>query len=89
MNQAPIAKGREITRNVRPPVKIDSYLDDALEKLSAMDARKAKLVELRFFSGLTTEQAADVLDVSIATAERDWAYARAWLRREVSGEGFL
>ncbi len=72
-----------------PPLDDLLVLDDALEKLAAKDARKAKLVELRFFSGLTTEQAADVLGVSIATAERDWTYTRAWLRREVSGEGFL
>jgi len=61
-------------------------LDEALEKLAAKDERKAKLVQLRFFSGLTTQQAAEVLDVSVATAERDWTFARAWLRREMSGD---
>ena len=61
-------------------------VNEALEKLAEKDPRKAKLVELRFFSGLTTQQAAEVLDVSVATAERDWTFARAWLRREMSGE---
>ena len=62
-------------------------LDEALKKLAAKDARKSKVVELRFFSGLTTEQAASALDISVATAERDWTFARAWLRREISGDG--
>ena len=61
-------------------------LDEALRKLAEKDPRKAKLVELRFFCGLTSKQAAEVLDISVATAERDWAFARAWLRREISGE---
>ena len=61
-------------------------LDEALEKLAAEDPRKAKLVELRYFSGLTNEQAAKALGVSVATAERDWTFARAWLRREMMGE---
>jgi RNA polymerase sigma factor (TIGR02999 family) len=70
-----------------PPLDDLVALDDALKKLAALDARKAKLVELRFFSGLTTQQAAEALRVSVATAERDWTFARAWLRREMSGEG--
>ncbi len=61
-------------------------LDEALEKLAAEDPRKAKLVELRYFSGLTNDQAAKALGVSVATAERDWTFARAWLRREMIGE---
>lgn len=59
-------------------------LDEALFKLAAKDARKAQLVELRFFSGLTMEQAARALGVSLSTAESDWTYARAWLHREMS-----
>lgn len=59
-------------------------LDEALTKLAAKDPRKAKLVELRFFSGLTMEQAASALGVSISTAQRDWIYARAWLHRELA-----
>jgi RNA polymerase sigma factor (TIGR02999 family) len=58
-------------------------LDDALKKLAAQDERKSKLVELRFFSGLTIRQAAEILEVSVATAERDWTFARAWLHREM------
>jgi RNA polymerase sigma factor (TIGR02999 family) len=57
---------------------------DALEKLARHDARKAELVKLRYFVGLTVEQAAEVLDVAVPTAKRDWAYARAWLFREIS-----
>lgn len=60
-------------------------LDDALEKLAARDPLKAKLVELRFFAGLTGEQAAAILGISAATADRWWAYARAWLQTEVRG----
>jgi RNA polymerase sigma factor (TIGR02999 family) len=55
-------------------------LDEALRQLEAEDPRKAELVKLRFFAGLTVEQAASVLGVSTSTAEKDWAYARSWLR---------
>jgi RNA polymerase sigma factor (TIGR02999 family) len=61
-------------------------LDEALEKLAALDPRKARLVELRYFAGLTGEQAAAILDISPTTADRDWAYARAWLQAAVRGE---
>jgi RNA polymerase sigma factor (TIGR02999 family) len=60
-------------------------LDGALEKLAALDPVKARLVELRYFAGLTGEQAAEVLGISPSTADRHWAYARAWLRAEVFG----
>jgi RNA polymerase sigma factor (TIGR02999 family) len=60
-------------------------LDEALEKLAEADPVKARLIELRFFAGLTGEQAAKVLGISAATADRHWAYARAWLRNEVRG----
>jgi RNA polymerase sigma factor (TIGR02999 family) len=60
-------------------------LDEALEKLAAQDPVKARLVELRYFAGLTGEQAAEVLGISPSTADRHWAYARAWLRAEVLG----
>jgi RNA polymerase sigma factor (TIGR02999 family) len=56
---------------------------DALDRLAAHDAQKAELVKLRFFAGLTLEQSAKLLDLSLATAKRDWAYARAWLYREI------
>lgn len=58
-------------------------LDAALEKLSAVDQRLGELVVLRFFGGLTVEEAAEVLEVSAATAKRDWSRAKAWLFREL------
>jgi RNA polymerase sigma factor (TIGR02999 family) len=58
-------------------------LDDALEKLNTIDPQKAALVKLRFFAGLTTDEAAAMLGISVSTAERSWAYARAWLRRAI------
>jgi RNA polymerase sigma factor (TIGR02999 family) len=60
-------------------------LDDALNKLAAKDPLKAKLVELRYFAGLTGDEAAEVLGISPTTADRHWAYARAWLQAEVRG----
>lgn len=57
-------------------------LNDALERLSILDAPKVELVKLRYFVGLTTEQAARVLNISEPTAKRWWAYAKAWLYRE-------
>jgi RNA polymerase sigma factor (TIGR02999 family) len=60
-------------------------LDEALQKLAAADPQKARLVELRYFAGLTGEQAAEVLGISPTTADRHWAYARAWLQAEVRG----
>ena len=60
-------------------------VDTALEKLAACDPLKAKLVELRFFAGLTGAQAAEVLGISPATADRWWSYARAWLQAEMQG----
>jgi RNA polymerase sigma factor (TIGR02999 family) len=62
-------------------------LDDALTRLAQHDQAKAKLVELRYFAGLTGEQAADILGISPSTADRSWAYCRAWLRREVERGG--
>jgi len=58
-------------------------LNDALDKLAALDARRAELVRLLFFVGLTLEEAAEVLSVSPPTAKRHWAFARAWLYREI------
>lgn len=59
-------------------------LDDALKTLAKMDARKAQVVELRFFGGLNFEETAEVLKVSLTTVQRDWSTARAWLHREMS-----
>jgi RNA polymerase sigma factor (TIGR02999 family) len=59
-------------------------LDDALTRLGALDARQAKVVELRYFSGLGIEETAEALGISPATVKREWAMARAWLKRELS-----
>lgn len=58
-------------------------LDDALNKLGAIDERKSKVVELRFFGGLSVEEVAEVLKISTITVMRDWAFAKAWLAREM------
>jgi RNA polymerase sigma factor (TIGR02999 family) len=60
-------------------------LDEALHQLATRDPVKARLVELRYFAGLTGEQAAEALGISPSTADRYWAYARAWLRAELGG----
>ncbi len=59
-------------------------LNEALQELAHQDRRKASLVELRCFAGLTNVKAAECLGISTATAERDWAYARAWLHRRMT-----
>jgi RNA polymerase sigma-70 factor (ECF subfamily) len=60
-------------------------LDDALHTLAAIRPRHSQIIELRFFGGLTIEETAEVLDISHATVEREWNFARAWLKREISG----
>jgi RNA polymerase sigma factor (TIGR02999 family) len=60
-------------------------LDDALRKLEALDADQARLVELRFFGGLTIQETAEAMDCSPATVKRDWDTARTWLFRELGG----
>jgi RNA polymerase sigma factor (TIGR02999 family) len=62
-------------------------LDEALERLAAIDPRLSRVVELRYFGGLTTRETAEVLGVSTATIEREWAAARGWLRRELTRGG--
>lgn len=61
-------------------------LDDALERLATIDPRKSQVVELRFFGGLSVEEAAQVLNIAPNTVLRDWRMAKAWLRREISHE---
>lgn len=61
-------------------------LDDALEELERKDKRKADLVRLRFFAGLTVTEAAAALGISTSTADNDWAYAKNWLRLEINGD---
>jgi RNA polymerase sigma factor (TIGR02999 family) len=60
-------------------------LSESLETLQAKDPRAAELVKLRFFAGLTRHQAAEVLGISVATADNDWAYAKGWLKSELAG----
>jgi len=60
-------------------------LDEAIERLAALDPAQARIVELRFFGGLTVEETADALDISPATVKRHWTVARAWLARELEG----
>ena len=67
-----------------PPVDFLA-LDRALDQLAALDERLARTVELRFFGGLTIEEAAEVLQVSPATVKNDWSVARGWLFRELQG----
>jgi RNA polymerase sigma factor (TIGR02999 family) len=60
-------------------------LDDALEALAKLDERQSRMVELRFFGGLSIEETSEVLGISTPTVKREWASARAWLYREISG----
>ncbi|MBL8959240.1 MAG: sigma-70 family RNA polymerase sigma factor, partial [Gemmatimonadetes bacterium] len=61
-------------------------LDDALDRFTTLNPRGARVVELRFFAGLTLEETASTLDVSLKTVQRDWLVARAWLRKEIDGD---
>ena len=61
-------------------------LDEALERLAEKDPLKAQLVQLRVFAGLTVAQSAEILGLSTTTADRYWAFARAWLRVEIAGD---
>jgi RNA polymerase sigma factor (TIGR02999 family) len=79
---------REPLEELALPTPDDELLDleEALKNLAAADPVKAKLVELRYFAGLTGDEAAEVLGISPSTADRYWAYARAWLHAEVRGD---
>ena len=61
-------------------------LDEALGRLAEIDEQQSRVVELRFFSGLTVEETAEVMGISKATVKRDWSMAKAWLHRELSGD---
>ncbi|HXI27791.1 MAG TPA: ECF-type sigma factor, partial [Vicinamibacterales bacterium] len=61
-------------------------LDDALDALAALDDRKSRVVELRFFGGLTADETGVALQISSKTVLRDWEFARAWLQRELTRE---
>ena len=62
-------------------------LDDALRALAEIDPRQSEIIELRFFGGMSIEETAEVLGVSPGTVARDWTFARAWLRKEMGGDG--
>jgi RNA polymerase sigma factor (TIGR02999 family) len=62
-------------------------LDEALKNLESLDERKSRVVELRFFAGLTNEEVAEVLKISTETVKRDWRFTRTWLLRELTGGG--
>ncbi len=83
------SRGRQVTlddETVAAAPGPDDILgvDDALHRLAEQSPRAARIVELRYFAGLSIEQTAETLDVSIATVKRDWLSARAWLQRELS-----
>lgn len=91
------ARGAEKRGGGAPKVELDAALafcderaidvgalDDALSALEAMDARQARVVELRFFGGLTIEETAELMTLSPATVKREWITARRWLQREIS-----
>jgi RNA polymerase sigma factor (TIGR02999 family) len=74
--------GKDIGSNTN----IDAIaLDEALERLAAMDPQQSRIVELRFFGGLTIEETADALDISPATVKREWTWAKAWLYQQLGG----
>ena len=82
----------EVTFDEGLPVAVEPAmdlvaLDDALKVLATMDERKSRVVELRFFGGLSVEETATVLEVSPETIMREWKMAKAWLMRELRGEG--
>src|SRR5262249_21135706 len=84
-------RGRRVALDAVAPDAADPddliALNDALERLAAEEPRKAELVNLRFFAGLSTPEAATALGVSLATAERWWAFARTWLYADLEGAG--
>ncbi len=83
-------KGVDLDPAAEPAPQADDdllALDDALTRLAAADSPAARLVELRYFAGLTMPEAAAALGVPLRTAERTWAFARAWLHRAVAGDG--
>lgn len=92
-SKARLKRGGDLAREplhedaiVAPEVTCDLLeLDTALQALEQQHPRKAELIKLRYFAGLTMEQAAEVMGIGVSTADRDWAYAKAWLFREMEG----
>lgn len=74
----------EVEVSAREPDQDLVALNGALDRLAAEDSRKAQVVELRFFGGLSMEEVAETLGISLRTANHDWAFARAWLHRELT-----
>jgi RNA polymerase sigma factor (TIGR02999 family) len=71
--------------HVHAPDRADVLaLDEALDRLEKLDPRKSRIIEMRFFGGLSLEETAEALDVSVATVRRDWTLGRAWLSRELT-----
>jgi RNA polymerase sigma-70 factor (ECF subfamily) len=82
-NQVPLDEAQLVT----PELAIDVIaVDSALEAFAKIDPRKSQIVELRFFGGLTVEETADVLGISVETVKRDWRVAKLWLSRELQGQ---
>lgn len=79
---ARITLNEGLAASPEPPVDL-AALDEALGRLAALDAQQARIVELRFFGGLSVEETAEVLGISPATVKRHWSVARAWLAREL------
>ncbi len=78
----------ELNEALIPPAERAAHLvalDDALTQLAAIDARKSRVVELRFFGGLTVEETATTMGLNSATVRRDWTFAKAWLHRTIGG----
>jgi RNA polymerase sigma factor (TIGR02999 family) len=82
--EAPERVALEDTVALAPAPRVDlEAIDQALVRLEDLDRQQARIVELRFFAGLSVEETAEVLSISRTTVKRDWAMARAWLRREL------
>ena len=81
-----VALDERILAAVEPGADVVA-LDEALDRLQALEPRKARIVELRYFGGLGVEETANVLDVSVETVMRDWRMAKLWLQRELTVTG--
>jgi RNA polymerase sigma factor (TIGR02999 family) len=84
----PVALNDLLNAAAEGPVPVEDLmtLEAALTRLEAVDPRAAQVVTLRFFSGMSSREVAEHLNLSVRTVEGDWAHARAWLKRELSGE---
>jgi RNA polymerase sigma factor (TIGR02999 family) len=75
-----------VAQEIGPTPDVDLIvLNDALDRLEALDPRKSRIVELKFFGGLTTSEIGGVLQISVATVEREWSFSRAWLYDAIGG----